>query len=246
MKRTKRSRLARNITLFIIAGLLVFIACKIFRTYLLTSSFFKIKTVITTGALKPLLAEDQFRLKGKNLFSTDIKHLARGLKLSYPYLADIRVSRIMPDKIWFDAQERTAVARVKLADKIFLCDANAVILPVATSKASLILIAGVDAQASRVRMGEVYDSVQLKTAIALLRAIRAARELQALTLVRIDVSNPERMSFLLNNGVEVIIGNELMPQRLKVLAVVLMNLKSEVDKVKYIDLRFKEPAIGKL
>jgi cell division septal protein FtsQ len=246
MKKNKDSRLAAVIVLVIIAGLAVFAAVKIFQNYLSTSSFFTVKTVITTGALKPLLAKDYFRVKGRNLFSVDIDRLAKELRLSYPYLTGVRVSRVVPDKIWFDARERLAIARVKLADKIFLCDVNAVILPLTPSKAGLVLIGGINAPAGKARMGEVYDSIQLKTAISLLTAISAARELQSLVLVRIDVSNPERMSFLLNNGIEVITGNESLPQRLKMLAVVLSSLRSEIDKVKYIDLRFQEPAIGKL
>jgi cell division septal protein FtsQ len=246
MKKNKDSKLAAVIILVIIAGLAVLVAVKIFQNYLSNSSFFTVKTIISTGALKPLLGEDYFRVKGKNLFSIDIKHLARDLKLSYPYLTNVRVSRVIPDKIWFDAQERVPIARVKLADKIFLCDGNAAILPFAVSQAGLVLIDGIDSQAGKVRIGEVYDSIRLKAAIALLAAIRATRELRLLTLVRVDVSSPERMSFLLNNGVEVITGDELIPQRLKMLSVVLNNLKSAIDKVKYIDLRFQEPAIGKL
>lgn len=229
----------------VLVGMVIFVSFKVFRNHLLSSPAFTIKTLIYTGALKPLSATDIFKLKGKNLFSVDIGHLARDLKLSYPHLAKIRVSRIIPDKIWFEAEERVAFAKVKLADRVFLCDAEATIMPLSKLPSDLVLITGVETQVSKIRIGEVYDSSQLKTALAILKEIKNSRAITPFLVVRLEVDEPERIAFFLDNGIQVIIGNEQTGKRLKVLSLVLNDLKPELDKIKYIDLRFQEPAIGK-
>lgn len=245
MRKNKNSKLARIISLIILIVVAGFMALRISRHYLLTSYLFTVKTIIYTGALKPLLTNDVFALKGRNLFSVDIKHLGKDIKLSYPHLNKIRVSRIPPDKIWFDAKERFAIAKVNLAGKIFLCDQEAAILPTNGRAANLVLITGVDAEANKIRIGEVYDSPKLKTAISLLNEIKSVNALQIASLTRIDVLKADEMFFFLNNGIKVIIGDEHLGDRLKILSLVLNNLKANLGTIGYIDLRFQEPAIGK-
>ncbi|MDP3142670.1 MAG: cell division protein FtsQ/DivIB [Candidatus Omnitrophota bacterium] len=245
MRRNKNSKVARIVSLIILIAVAGFMALRISRHYLLTSRLFAVKTVLYTGALKPLLANDFFTLKGRNLFSVDIKHLEKDIKLSYPYLTKIRVSRIPPDKIWFDAQERFAIAKVNLAGKVFLCDQEAAILPVNTKAANFVLITGVDAEANKIRLGEVYDSPKLKIAISLLNEVKSVDTLQIASLTRVDVAKANEMFFSLNNGIKVIIGNEHLGDRLKILNLVLNNLKTSLGTIGYIDLRFQEPAIGK-
>jgi len=245
MKKNRYSKIGKTISLVILLSLTFFILAKISQHYLLTSKLFKVKTIIYTGALKSLRLNGLPEVKGQNLFSVNIRHLEKDIKLSYPYLTGVRVSRMLPDKIWFDAQERIAIAKVRLADRLFLCDREGAILPANNPAINLVLITGVDSRLDKVRIGEIYDSLKLKAAVGLLKEIEASRVLAITAVTRIDVSLPEEIVFFLNNGIRVIIGNEHISDRLKLLNLVINNLKAEINKIDYIDLRFQEPAIGK-
>jgi len=245
MKKNKYSKFANKVGLIIVAVIVLLVLIKTSRNFLFSSPLFKVKAVIYTGALKPLLVNDAFNLKGKNTFSVDIRHLERDIKSSYPYLTKIRASRITPDKIWFHAEERVAVARVRLANKVFLCDEEGAILPLNNQPTNLVLISGIDAAADKIRIGEIYNSNKLENALVLLKEIKAVKELRGIPITAIDMSNPEGTAFFLNKGIKVIMGDEQIKQRLRVLILVLINTKAEQDNIKYIDLRFQEPAIGK-
>jgi cell division septal protein FtsQ len=248
MKRNKYPRRSKVAGFIIAAIAAALMAGRIVWNNLSHADSFKVEKVICTGAFKILLKGncDCFDLKGRNMFSVDLKHLAKSLKLSYPYLTGIRVSRIIPDKIWLDARERFALARVRFGARVFLCDEDAVILPSEDSNGGdLVLIDGVDSRSDKVRIGEAYRSERLRSAITLLKEIRRIPGLVDLPLIRIDVGDPLNINLILKNNLKVIMGNEMFGERLRMLSIVLKNLKPELGTVGYIDLRFPEPAIGK-
>lgn len=245
MKKNRAPKFAKILVPLALAGIMLLAAAGGLRDFFPHSPLFTVKKVIATGALKDRIAPESFKLRGRNLFAIDIHRLARQIRLDYPYLYQVRASRVLPDKIWLDAKERFPVARVKLAGRVFLCDAEAVIMPLSERFVSLPLVTGVDIAAEAIRVGEVYESSRLKLALELLKQMNSSSQLSALVIGRIETASPEKAAVFLNTGTEVIVGNEGLDNRFKVLGLVLKNLDTGLAKVKYIDLRFNEPAIRK-
>ncbi|MCK5081648.1 MAG: cell division protein FtsQ, partial [Candidatus Omnitrophica bacterium] len=60
-----------------------------------------------------------------------------------------------------------------------------------------------------------------------------------------NVENLSKIQFTLSNGLVIILDRNNIDRRIKVLGVVLSQGKLDMKQVKYVDLRFKEPIIGK-
>lgn len=245
MKKNRSSKGFKFFVPLVLAGIIFAAVAAGLKDFLLHSPLFSIKTVIATGALKNRINPEELKLKGQNLFAVDIERLARQIRLEYPFLYQVRASRILADKIWLDAKERFPVARVRLSGREFLCDAEAVIMPFNDRFVALPLVTGIDTAGQAVRVGEVYDSARLKLALAILKKIHSSPQLRNLVIEKIETEVPQKVTVLLNTTTAIIFGNEGLDNRIQVLGVLLENLDTELAKVKYIDLRFNEPAIGK-
>ena len=64
-------------------------------------------------------------------------------------------------------------------------------------------------------------------------------------MINIHVDNLLKIYFHLSNGLQVIVDQERIDQKIKLLAFVLAQKKIDLEQTKYIDLRFKEPVLGK-
>ena len=61
----------------------------------------------------------------------------------------------------------------------------------------------------------------------------------------VDIADPGNLSFFFDDvNIEIKIGNEDFRNRLDVLVTVLEQISMDIDKFKYIDLRFEDPIIG--
>lgn len=78
----------------------------------------------------------------------------------------------------------------------------------------------------------------------LLRELKKAKFLKNYGANRIDAGDLENLSFYLASGVEVRIGPENFKDRLETLSRTLKDPRLVMDKIKYIDLRFKDVVIG--
>jgi cell division septal protein FtsQ len=73
----------------------------------------------------------------------------------------------------------------------------------------------------------------------------ANSSLDPYSIKNVNIENMSKIIISLSNQLDVIIDKERVDQRIKVLGIVLAQDRLDLKDVKYIDLRFKEPIIGK-
>jgi cell division septal protein FtsQ len=231
---------------------LVFAAAVFFlvKAFLYRSDYFRLRVVETRAVSLDQRAASAINnqvlslYKGRNIFSIPLGFIAKSVRSSY---ADVKeaVARIaLPDRIVLDVKLRRPVALVRNS-KLYPIDEDGVVLPPLGPSGSmqaapnLPVIDGID-----LHYGRRGSPRNLKLAMDLIREIRQARFMAPYGLVLINASDPRNLSFYINNGIEVRIGSEDFRKRLEALAKTLKDPMLIVEKIKYIDVRFDDVAIG--
>lgn len=233
---------APNIMIFILF-VLVLILCT--KAFFLRSDYFRVRTAeargFTDSKTAAALSGEITRLyKNKNIFEVNVKGLASALAARYPDTKNVVVKRDYPDRLTLYLIFRRPVAL--LSDgKYYPVDDDGVIIVNVDPRltAGLSVITGIDAGA--VRAG---SSKNIAYALQLLREIKKARFLSSQLPVVISAADSKSISFFLKNGVEVKIGSENYKDRLNALKKMIKDPRMLWDKIKYIDLRFKDVVIG--
>jgi cell division septal protein FtsQ len=82
----------------------------------------------------------------------------------------------------------------------------------------------------------------------LIDALSQNKKLSKYQIKTIDIADTRNISFFLSaknaEKVEIKIGDGEFNKRLDVLATVLEQLSKDIERVKYIDLRFEDPIVG--
>ena len=234
-------------------------------THLRNSHLFKIKTVVVSDSgMQFIKASRLVNLKGRNIFALDLKPLTDRLQAQYPEIAEIKLLKRFPDQIVVMTKKRTAFARARIRNKDITIDAQGVILSLDSSVSSpdLPWIAGIDLEKTWSVPGRQLQGQDIKTALALIKAFRLNKYLSVYKVLKIDVANLSQIEFYTvfskNHGSPFIDGQISMTDTLKVivdqnnifekiqmLSLMLSQAKLKLDEINYIDLRFKEPIIGK-
>lgn len=223
-------------------------AAMLLKAFLHESDYFKLRSVdVKASFLDPrastYISNKIFNeYKGKNVFSIDLKYIARYIQSSYGDVRDVLVKIALPDKLVVSLKLRKPVALLK-SGKFYPIDEDGVVLPGARgveALADMPIINGLDIKSSD-RTGTYRN---LKMALALLREIRQTRELSAFGLASISVYDPSNLSFYLKNGVEIRVGAENFRERLDMLGRALRDPRLAIDNVRYVDVRFKDVIIG--
>ncbi len=181
---------------------------------------------------------------GRNIFGIALKEIADSLQASYPDAKEVVVRISLPDKIVVNMKSRRPVALLKNA-KLYPIDSDGIVLQGADSlmMKDLPIIEGIDLRYDE-KMGKRSVSAKLKLALNFLKEIKRTRLGGEYGTLRIDASDPANISFYLGDGPEIKIGSENFKERLEVLAKTLKEPRLVLEKIKYIDLRFKEVIIG--
>lgn len=219
------------------------------------SNFFKITDVLTNA--KENVAPSF--LKGRNIFTVNIKKYANYIAVAYPDYNRIRVIRIFPNRLYVDFAKRRALASVKLY-RYFLVDEDGVLFNAAPDFAlrDLPVITGLENKIFGPKPGRRYSIGELGAALAILKRFdkKSFREYK---INKIDVSRLEDTTvFLSYTGmnqsqkeiavaggglIEVKFGADNLKDKINILRNLLIQIGNDRFNIKYIDLRFKEPVI---
>lgn len=182
---------------------------------------------------------------GANIFLVDLKSFKDRLELKHPELRDIVVRRELPNRLIVQARRRKPAAQV-YGDRPYFIDKDGVFLnDVKNSGEDVPLITGI--RASPARRSSIQNE-KINKALFLIYALSANRKLSGYRIKTIDISDSRNISFFLNandaDKVEIKIGEGEFNKRLDVLATVMEQLGKDIDRVRYIDLRFEDPIVG--
>jgi hypothetical protein len=205
-------------------------------------------------------AENVSFLKGRNIFALDLKKVSRYISALYPVYKKISIIRILPNQLFVDLQERTALAVVKLGRyyyvdrELALWDADAL-----SQTPDLPVIAGLENKFGAARVGSEYHIPQLAFALDIVQATRGDRVLRSYRIARIDIKKPGMVSFfipvaspppdpkseheLILQDLEVKINSGRVNEKINILSGLFTQFNNDLATIQYIDLRFKEPVI---
>jgi len=238
----------RAVTSLVIVLFVLAVFCLV-KAFLYRSDYFRLRTVETRSAFldqrSAAIINNQILIayKGRNLFRIDLKNVAQSIQGSYADIKDVVASIALPDKLVISLKLRRPVAFVRSV-KFYPIDEEGVVLPGTKGMETfrdLPVIEGVDIRYS----GKRGIPRNLILALSLLRDIKSAKFMSSYGVTAINAQDPKNMSFYMKNGVEVRIGAENFRDRLVMLGHTLRDPRLVMDKIKYIDVRFKEEvAIG--
>ncbi|MDP3731734.1 MAG: hypothetical protein Q8R31_01710 [Candidatus Omnitrophota bacterium] len=242
----------------IIFGIIVFIALFFIMRYLAVAlknlDYFKTKDIAVN---KPEEAFDFSYLLGRNIFNIDLKKESRYIAELYPVYKNIRLCRILPNRLFIGFTDRNPLAYVKLY-RYFYVDSDRALFdsPQGRPAQDLPVIIGLERKIIGPKTGKQYNIKELITALNIIKETEANGLLRKYTIDRIDVANPANIScFIRLSGysqgqvvtdfaaLEVKMGQDDISDNIRILAELFSQLNDDISKIKYIDLRFKEPVI---
>lgn len=264
MKRQKRIvkikpsamfRNAREIILKVTAGVIAAVICLfaasvLIKSFLSGSDYFRLRTVETRGVFLDQAAVNLVNnqllglYKGDNVFRINLKGVAGSIQRSYPDAREVVVRLIMPDKMLVNLKFSKPIALVR-GQKTYPIDEDGFVLPSMDpdSLTGLTVIDGVVIRYDE-RRGKQNSSKNLAPVLELLKEARKSKYLTECGVVSVDAKDLSGLSFYLRSGLEIRIGYENFRDRLESLERTLKDPRLVVDRIKYIDVRFKDVVIG--
>lgn len=204
------------------------------------SDYFKIKHVMAND--KNI---DLSFLLGRNIFSVNLRQEAGGILAMNPAYHKINLVRRLPDSIIIELKKREPLAIVRFY-RFFCVDSDAVLFNPENNSLpqGLPVIYGLETKISGPKAGNSYrDSEELVSCLDLIRAARGIRGLKGYSIKKISVTSPESLSLYILENIEIKVGAGNIPHKLRLLSSLLVGQRRDLGRIKYIDLRFKEPVV---
>lgn len=242
-KETVLRRLAIAAVALLFAATVFFLV----KAFMYRSDYFKLRVVETRAVFldrnaASMISNQMLSLyKGQNMFKVPLQSIARSIQASYADVKDVTVRIALPDRLVVDIKLRKPIAFVR-NNKYYPIDEEGFVLPAVAASGVIMDLPAIDGV--DLKYGRKNTSRNLRLAMGLLSEIRQAKFMAQLGVVSINAADPRNMSFFLKNGLEVKIGSENFKDRLDALARTLKDPRLIVDRIKYIDVRFDDVAIG--
>jgi len=226
----------------------------VITNYLNTSSYFNIKKITFVGLEDRAIADRIAKIYlGENIFRSHLVEIMNDIKLRYPQFYDLKIARNFPDCLTIYVVQRKPLAQLYLRNKeYFLIDKDGTIISEAQENKfdNFIIIDGVRGL-SALHFGQRVLSNESKAALELVSVVLARQDQLsklitnfALDNVSVDISKYPTISMKIG-GLEIRFSdNFFYSDKINMLIKLLPNLKDKIDQIRYIDMRFDEPAIS--
>lgn len=226
-------------------GLGWFLCNRIIKTFI-TSEYFQIKHVVVGPSLQFILSRDVEPFKGKNIFTIDIQKVEALLERKYPQASELRVLRRFPNRLVVEAKKRSPFVQVKVKNVYVAIDEKSVIL--ATDEdplKGLPLMDNTKIVSSEAILGGTVRSRDVRIGIQIQKSFVNYLHRANLSIASIDLSDLSKINVYLSNDLRIIMDSEKIDSKIQILSFVLTQKNLDFKDVKYIDLRFKEPILGR-
>ena len=240
--------LARGTKFFIISLLgvfFIFVFLERTFSYFKASDHFLVKEIWISPSLKFINSRELMTFKGRSMFDVDLKAIRRQLQNQYPEVDQLKIIRKFPDKIWILARRREPFAFIASDRRCIVLDENGVVLAFAAKPGlNLPAINGVQMD-KKVSLGQPFKEEEVAVALDIIKTAQEEAHFAPYKIALVDVSNLSRINCQISNHVQVILDRERIPQKIRKLGVLLSEGHIDFTDVQYIDLRFREPLLGK-
>lgn len=256
MKKGKKNKWSGSILkrglLVLVCGVFIWLAVVGIRSFLNNASYFRVKKVTFIGLNEKKIVEKiSKKLMYDNIFGFDIVKIAQNLKREYPQFYDVEVVRNLPDELVVKVARRKPRAQIK-QKSFFLVDSEGVIVSDASERPfdDYIVIVGIEG-ISGLSFGKKVHSAELTSGLKLAEMLSERRDhLISLmpefiydTRIRIDVILYPSL-YVYFDTLELRFHSDSFHKQFNSLFGVLPSLSKKIKEVKYIDLRFGDPAVS--
>ena len=216
--------------------------------YAFNSTTFRLQDVkiLNIGTLTP---EQSFKFselrRGENLIQLDLVNVQQVIKRNHPEYKEVKVRRVLPGRVEILLKRRTPVAQV-LFSRYVQVDKDLVVLPGSSTAPfrNLTVIEGASMPRGGLAVGVTLTDPTTQKALRLMEVIKRSTLLRKHALTRIDIGDPRNMTLVVDNAIEIRIGNSHFIERLKILDQTLKTLELDPARIRYIDLRFDDVVVG--
>lgn len=216
------------------------------RRHFMQSDFFKIQSIVVDPSLQFIDSSDLKYIIGKNIFTVDLRTVKRQLSHKYPQASDLRVNRRFPNQVSIVAKRRVPFIQIPLAQQTAVLDEEGVLLSLEEKPdKDLPIIVGSNPVNVRPILGLPFRVDNMPVAVKVMKLFSANNELKSYSVAEINIANMSKIYFTLTSGLQVIIDKDDVAQKMRILSVILAQDALDFKDIKYVDLRFKEPIIGK-
>jgi len=223
---------------------------------LITSDFFAVKQVVVRNSN---VSFDY--LKGRNIFSLDLRSESWKAFLGCPDCRKIRFTRVLPNCVFVDFVKRQPLALAKFYKNFAIDEQGIFFYPNgAANEAELPVIYGLETKIFGPKPGIRYTRPEINLALSIIREFKANKTFRGFALKRIDVANAKNAGFFVLlpkqvadyakinpraewSGFEVRTGDNNIRGKMMILGGLIVQYIREWANIRYIDLRFKEPLI---
>lgn len=211
-----------------------------------TAPLFRIKDVTSAADVQFLQAKVLREIKGKNIFAVDLKQLHKNLRALYPQIYDLKVERRFPDTIDISAKRREAFAQILVKQNYLTIDDQGIVI-FADKKPvpQMTLIKNAKLDKLKIFLGSKLQTPEVTTAIEIIQSFKSNTSLNKYPISDVDVGALSKTNFYIGSELQVILDQDDIDQKLDMLVRLIAQKKLDFREVKYIDLRFKEPVVGK-
>ena len=241
-KSSLREIIFKKIINLAIVAIFLLIAFVLVKTFLYRSNYFRLRSIETRSAFLDTKMASSINsqllntYKGRNIFKINLKNISQSLETSYPDAKEVVAKIALPDKLVISMKFRKPIAALRNFKTLYPIDEDGVVIAsVDISIKELPIIEGAG-------LGD--KGRNLKLALELLKEIKRSRLTTEYGIDIINARDIKNLSFYLKNGIEIRVGSENFKERLEVLRHTLKDTRLVMDRIKYIDVRFSDIAIG--
>jgi len=248
-------------TRFLVFSLIILLALFFILGYiwrvLSTSDYFLVRDVTANE----VTGIDLSYLKGKNIFSLNLAGESANIARHCPDCSRVRLARIIPNRIFVEFVKRRPLALIKLY-RYFAVDADGFIFSssLQPQDSGLPVILGLETKIFGPKAGNRYNNKELSVALLILKEAGKNRLFRDYKIQKVNVAGIDNITIQIpvsrgqntyanwkapdkNGFLEVKIGQGNIGDKVAIMAGLINQEKQNLDNIKYIDLRFKEPVI---
>lgn len=214
--------------------------------FLHKAPLFRIQMVTADPDVQFLAPRILQRIRGQNIFSVDLVRLHRDIRSVFPQIYDLSVQRRFPDTIHINAKRRDPFAQILVNQSYVTIDQEGVVILIdRKAEAKLPLVHFSQLEKKRLVVGMRLAAEEIRTAIRVIDAFYRNNGLSKYPISDVNVDNLTKVTFKIGPMLEIIIDKDDIAAKLDMLVFLISQKKLDFREVKYIDLRFKEPVVGK-
>lgn len=243
---TRRRRYGRTAGRVLRWALPALVACGVLfwlGTMALHSELLRIRRITVSGNTY-LTPEDVETLvdgiRTQNLLEADLAAYRRRL-LDSPWVADARLSRVLPATVTIHVTERAPMAVARLGEQLFLVDVNGVVIDEFGPRYSALELPFVDGLlVSSKAGGSSVPADRVRLTASLIASLGSRNDIRR-RISQIDVTNPRDAAVMFDDDTAWLhLGDTRFVERLQNYLDLRATLRERFRAIDYVDLRFDE------